>query len=68
MTVTVSNLFADTINAVEAAATYHNSVKDDKSLREASTKRADAKVLSGRHSRPPTPTLATASRPERLQS
>ncbi|KAL2126999.1 hypothetical protein VTI74DRAFT_11488 [Chaetomium olivicolor] len=35
MTVTVSNLFADTINAVEAAATYYNSVKDNKSLREA---------------------------------
>ncbi|KAL2015415.1 hypothetical protein VTK56DRAFT_5510 [Thermocarpiscus australiensis] len=35
MTVTVSNLFADTIDVVEAAATYYNSVKDDKSLREA---------------------------------
>src|SRR5690348_11108890 len=33
MTVTTSNLFADTINAVEAAANYYNSVKDDKSLR-----------------------------------
>src|SRR5689334_16139071 len=35
MSVTVSNSFADTINAVEAAANYYNSVKDDKSLREA---------------------------------
>ncbi|KAK4233650.1 hypothetical protein C8A03DRAFT_19309 [Achaetomium macrosporum] len=34
MSVTVSNSFADTINAVEAAANYYNSVKDDKSLRE----------------------------------
>jgi hypothetical protein len=35
MSVTVSNSFADTINTVEAAANYYNSVKDDKSLREA---------------------------------
>ena len=35
MTVTISNLFAHTINAVEAATNYYNSVKDDRSLREA---------------------------------
>ncbi len=35
MSVTVSNLFADTINAVETAVTCYNSVKDDKSLRDA---------------------------------
>ncbi|EJT73267.1 hypothetical protein GGTG_10114 [Gaeumannomyces tritici R3-111a-1] len=32
---TVSNLFADTISAVEAAANYYSSVNNDKSLREA---------------------------------
>ncbi|KAG7293963.1 hypothetical protein NEMBOFW57_004024 [Staphylotrichum longicolle] len=34
MTVTFTSLFADTINAVEAAATCYKSVKDDRSLRE----------------------------------
>jgi hypothetical protein len=35
MASTVSKLFVDTINAVEAATNYYNSVKDDRSLREA---------------------------------
>jgi len=35
MSVTDSNFFADTIKAVEAAANHYNSVKDDKSLKEA---------------------------------
>ncbi len=35
MTVTVGNLIADMISAIEAAANYYTSVKDDRNLREA---------------------------------